>query len=277
MSKSIAVDTDDPDNQVIRLTMTFSVSSPIVVLPQLRVYLDTVAGAAELERVLLHRTDGKPLQVSARTVDLPAGVHVDVVPVREKETAPEGPEAVPGDVWLQTRVEADTSPGLYRGSLAVHTDHPDLPELELPTSVRVRPLIEARPDVVQLWVSPDEGRSRSALLRVQHNGSGTFSITGIEVGDPELIKVTRMDDGSSRLHNVRVDLVGAVEPADLDAASTIPVVIHTDDPEASTVRVAVRVARAPGSMPRRTGALHRPAARPRVLRIGPTPTPGGGS
>ncbi len=277
MSKSIAVDTDDPDHRVIRLTMTFTVSSPIVVLPQLRVYLDTVAGSAERERVLLHRTDGKPLKVSARTEDLPPGVHVGAVPVREKATAPETPEAVPGDVWLETRVDADTSPGLYRGRLVVHTDHPDLPELELPTSVRVRPLVEARPDVVQLWVSPEERGSRSALFRVQHNGGGTFSITDIEVGDPDLVKATRMDEGASRLHNVRVDLVGDVEPTALDAARGIPVVIHTDDPDAPTVQVTVRIARTPQSVSRRTGTLRRPMERPRVLRSSPTPTPGAGN
>ena len=245
LAKSVVVQTDAPGAEQLRLVVSFKVVTPIVVTPAHRVYLNTVEGQSQTERVLLHRNDGQPLRATLAAPALATGLSARILPF---DTAPvdpgRGPTAVAGDQWLEVSVDAVSGPMNHNGVIGLATDHPELPRLEVPLIVRVRPLIDVRPAMVQLWL-PDGGPDRtSALVRLSHAGRQSFEITAVEVADPSSITAQVVGTGARQIHSLRVALTDEVS-FDGDSVRTslrvltsesakpellVPVQIHARDP-----------------------------------------------
>jgi hypothetical protein len=241
ISKSIAVRTDSESLPRVYLRFSLEVRAPIIFQPGNRLVISTVEGQEKKKRVLLRRTDGEALEIlSAETGEQKLVVTTE--PVVEKEMTNDY-EAAPGDVWLELALPADAPIGHRRGNLRLSTNDPVAKSFDLPLVMRVRPLIEHRPDGVRLWTTPSRtGDGYSGFVTLSKNGEGVFSITGIDVSHPEFLSAVVVSSEAAKRQTVRVELVEGLAPEDVSSTIEGWIEITTDDPIRSKVDVPVLVA-----------------------------------
>jgi hypothetical protein len=268
-SKSINVVTDAEDARSLSLRFTVDVRAPIVARPAYRLSLTVITGTASSTGILLHRTDGKPLEIADLTLDHPDLV-VRARPVKEEPKATPVAEhvgdlwselasrtkkvqAAPGDVWIDLAVTSSAPPGTKTGTLRFTTNDPEAPTMSWPYTVRVRPLIEARPAEVRLWLS--EGRmhdGRSSIVNLNRTMEGEFAITGVEVSHPEVFNATPMSTAAASRQAVRVRVAEGLDRSEMAGRIKGSIRVLTDDAELAVVEIPVIVA------PTRALAVRRP-------------------
>ena len=198
-------------------------------------------GQETRERVLLRRADGEALEVlSAETGDPTLVVLTE--PVLKKERTKDY-EAAPGDVWLELVLPADSPIGSHTGKLRLSTNDPVASSFEVPFALRVRPLIEHRPDGVRLWPTPSRsGDGYSGFVNLNRIGKGSFTITGIDVSHPELFSAAAVSSEPAGRQTVRVELAESLGPEAISGTIDGWIEISTDDPVRSKLVVPVVVA-----------------------------------
>ena len=158
-------------------------------MPSNRLVISTLEGEEARKKFLLRRADGEALEILSADTGDPA-LKVVTEPVVKKERTNDY-EAAPGDVWLELVLPADSPIGSRTGKLRLSTNDPVAPSLEVPFAMRVRSLIEFRPEGIRLWPSPSRsGDGYSAFVNLNRNGPGNFTITGIEVSHPEIFSAS---------------------------------------------------------------------------------------
>jgi len=267
LSKSISVTTDAPDARNLHLRFNVNVRAPVVARPAFRFNLTAVTGSTASTRVLLHRTDGKPLAIHDLTLDEP-DLMVRARPVNAAgEPTPPPKDAAEmwtelatvtprfkgeaGDVWIDLAVKASAAPGTRSGTLRFKTNHPDAPEMRLPYLVRVRPVIEARPRTLRLWL-PEEGSQqvRSAIVSLRRADGGELTITEVEVSDPEVFAAAADSTAASPRQVVRASIVKGVDASKMTDILHGWIRVKTDDAQQPVVEIPVTVA---SRRPRGTG------------------------
>ena len=260
VSKSVTVTTDAPGAENLRLRFSVDVRRPIDGRPSLRLILNTIEGTGSSQRILLSRTDGEALairearspvdgvSVTVRPVEPAATQH----PVQAEETptpwgAPTPPEnrteGKPGDVWLEMETTATLPAGRYSNTLRLATNDPEAPVLDVPFTIRVRPLIDTRPAVVRLWTGPPStGEGRSVVATLQHTGGRSFKIMSIEVSHPEIITAQAYGSKAAVQQSVRIGLVDGLDAAVVGAGIEGWLRIATDDVERPLIEIPVLVA-----------------------------------
>ena len=270
-SKSINVVTDAEDARRLSLRFTVDVRAPIVARPSYRLSLTAVSGTASSAGILLHRTDGKPLEIADLRLDHPDLV-VRARPVRDEAEADATPvpaaagdlwselasrtkkiKAAAGDVWIDLAVRSSAPPGTTTGTVRFTTNDPDAPTMSWPYMVRVRPVIEARPAEVRLWLS--EGamhNGRSSIVNLSRTKKGEFAITGVEVSHPEVFNAAAVSTAAASRQAVRVTVAEGLDRNQLVERIKGSIRIYTDDVELAVVEIPVIVA------PTRALAVRRP-------------------
>jgi hypothetical protein len=241
ITKSITVQTDAPGLSNLILRFGVDIRSPIVFKPNNRLVISTVEGQEMRTRVLLQRTDGKALEILSADTGDPT-LRAVTEPVVKKEQR-DGQEAAPGDVWLELVLPADSPIGSRTGKLRLSTNDPVASSFEVPFAMRVRPLIEFRPDGVRLWPTPSRsGDGYSGFVRLNRIGEGSFKITGIAVSNPEIFSATAVSSEPARQQMVRVSLAEGLGPEAINGTIEGWIEISTDDPVRSKLVVPVIVA-----------------------------------
>jgi len=240
VSKSISVQTDAQLSRVINLRFTVDIKAAIKVKPRLRLNFTTLQGASVSRGILLHRTDGELLKVLGVETGDPALV-ASIVPIDEP-TKKEGYPAVAGDVWIEVAVDPKTSVGSRTGTARVLTNHPDLPQFDVPYSLRVRPLIEARPATVRLWLSGGSAEGNTMLLALRGNAGHEFSVTAIEVSHPEIFFASAGTNEELMQHRIRVGLVKGLDRESVKSSIEGSIRIRTDSPVRPVIDIPVLVA-----------------------------------
>jgi len=241
VTKSIAVRTDA--KSVLNLNLRFSVEvrAPIVFKPNSRLVISTVEGEEARKRVLLRRADGEALQILSADAGDPT-LSVITEPVVKKERTNDY-EAAPGDVWLELVLPADSPTGSRTGKLRLSTNDPIASSFEVPFAMRVRTLIEYRPDGVRLWPTPSRsGDGYSAFVNLNRNGEGSFTITGIDVSHPDVFSAAVVSSEPARRQTVRVELAEGLGPEAINGTIEGWIEINTDDPVRKKLEVPVVVA-----------------------------------
>jgi hypothetical protein len=152
-------------------------------------------------------------------------------------------EAAPGDVWLELVVPADSPIGHRTGTLRLSTNDPVAKSFELPVVMRVRALIEHRPQGVRLWATPSRtGEGYSGFVTLNGNGAGFFSITGINVSHPEVFSAAVVSSEAAKRQTVRVELAEGLGPEAISSTIEGWIEITTDHPIRSKIEVPVLVA-----------------------------------
>lgn len=239
LSKGVSVTTDAPGAQQLSLMMTFSVQPVIEVRPQARVTLQAVKGQGASQRLVLHRTDGQPLKVERFELDTAGLVQVTTEPV----SAPGEQGSMPGDVVVELSVPADAKDGNRGGRLSLFTNHPEQSEVVVPLQVRVRPLIEPRPERVQLWVDEGTPSGRSTSFRLSSNHEQAFTVTGIVSSHPELFTGTAVTTDARLLQTIQVSIAENADIAAMPAAVNGTLRVSSDDPKQPVVEVPVIVSK----------------------------------
>lgn len=241
VTKSIAVQTDAADLAMLNLRFSVDVRAPIVFKPNNRLAISTVEGEEARKRVLLRRADGEALEVLSVDTGDPT-LEAVAESVVKKESSDEI-EAGPGDVWLDLILPADSKIGSRTGKLRLSTNDPVASSLEVPFALRVRPLIEHRPDGVRLWPTPSRsGDGYSGFVNLTRVQGGSFTVTGIEVSHPEVFSASVVPSEPGQRQTVRVELVEGLGPEAIKATIEGWIEINTDDPVRSTLVVPVVVA-----------------------------------
>jgi hypothetical protein len=241
ITKSIAVRTDAADLAILNLRFSVDVRAPIVFRPNNRLFISTVEGQEARKRVLLRRADGETLEILSADTGDPTLVAV-TVPVVKKERTNDY-EAAPGDVWLELVLPADSPIGSRTGKLRLSTNDPIASSFEVPFAMRVRSLIEFRPDGVRLWPTPSRsGNGYSGFVNLNRNGQGSFMITGIDVSHPEVFSAAVVSSEPAQRQTVRVELTKDLGPEAIRGTIEGWIEISTDDPIRPKVEVPVVVA-----------------------------------
>ncbi len=259
VSKAINVSTDVPGSENLRLRFTVDVQMPIVAKPVFRFTLNTVHGSPAMERLLLSRTDGEPLTIRRTAVPLPeltvttqsvGEAAAPTEPVGDRDQTPwgmaephKGLKPAVGDVWVEIVAAPSLAAGLYSGEVKLATDDPAAPEIAIPYTVRVRPLIEARPEVVRVWTAQganDPGRS--AIVTLSRYGGRKFTVTSIEVSHPKVFTAVAYNSETSSQQSIRAGLVEGIDSETLRGSVEGWIRVSTDDPEMPQFEIPVLVA-----------------------------------
>jgi hypothetical protein len=228
VSKSVAVTTDSPDAQRVMLSVTFKSMPSVVVLPRPQMNLTGVFGDEPTATVIVRRPDGKKLEITGvessdkRLVLTTKRVTDEVVVGRSK--------AQPGDVLVIAALAPDVAPVSANGRFKLRTNHPEAESLDVIYSLRLRPVIEARPRQLRLLLQEGNSTNRTALFRIQHNRQGSFQLTAVEPSNPELFRAEMVDGAvKQQVHTVAVMLQDEVVPGSLDGRRMESIVLATDD------------------------------------------------
>lgn len=248
-TKSITVETNDPDRPALGLTFSVNVMTPVEVYPGFFVSLSGVIGGKIEQTLVLRRSDGKPLKV--QDIQNPAPqVKVEIEPVDAKNADPPSPDpraARSGDVRLRFRLAGDLKPGSINNRILIHTNHPEKPEIALPFNVYVQPAIRPVPDrlVLQAGTAATPGVVRVTLLSGAQKKFGLKSVT--LAGNWPGAETKPLTPGPNTAQVVEVRLGAGLAPG----VYTTVLVAETDLPEAPRVEVPVefRVPAAPAPLP----------------------------
>lgn len=280
MRKSITVTTDCQDAKIINLSFQFPIETMITVLPRPNLFSQFIVGDGKTERLLLHRNDGNKLEVSEVRYESDA-IDITVKPVNPDAKAPAGfKNPGPGDVWLIARAKNDAEPGHHSTKVWLTTNHPEMPELQVPVSFRIRPEISVYPQEVRLWVQRGGQGPKGTVFRLNHNRGTAFTIKEIRVEDPELLTAVEIAPKPDRMANIRLDVPDDFPYDSLGTAGKkTEIVVVTSEPEAREIRVPVTIMEHRAPAGRRSGGVAdlRPVdiQRRGLTRPAPTPLPTG--
>ncbi len=241
-SKSINVQTDAADARTLVLRLRATIDQPIVAKPRMFLIVTATEGEELRGGLLLHRADGVPLDIYSVSSGNP--LFKPRVEKVEKTKEFDGREGLPGDIWLEVVGDATLAAGTTKGTLRLETNHPDVSKLSIPYTMRVRPLITLRPDVVRMWpTSSTETVGRVAVVGLNRNDGIAFSITDIEVSHPDLFTVSAISTKAGQQQQIMVVLAENLASDDLVGSVDGRITIRTDDPRKPVIDVPVIVAR----------------------------------
>ena len=252
VSKSINIRTDSENARDLVLRFTADVEAPVLVKPFNRLVVNSLEGEEGSARVLLHRNDGQPLMVNGTTTGDPHLVARTAKVTEEPEAEQLG--GVPGDQWLELVVEPEAPVGTRAGTITLEINHPLVATLAVPYSIRVQPLIEARPGQIRLWTGAmSERRKNSVTVSLINNRGREFTFTGVEVSHPDLFSATAYGERSTQniLRVAVLDSAGGNDGPPVTVEGWVD--ISTDDPERPKLRLPVVVS---PSRPRRPVTSH---------------------
>lgn len=278
LSKSITVTTDAPGAESLRLSMVMDVYASILVKPKHSLYINTVVGSTQSNRVLLTRTDGQPLEVTVLEPD-GENYHVKAIPVAKPEKVDHNTQAKTGDVWIEATVTEVKKVTTRTYQIALKTNHPEVPEISIPLTLRVRSLIEARPAQVRLWVSENRRSGQNTIFRLTHNGGESFEAVQSTSSHPEIFVVETMTQGAGRSQQFKVGLVDDLDTEGIEFPVRGFVTVRTTSPTTPEVTVPVLVSKRADLGSRERFDRVRPSRSkqtPASLFARPTQTPGAG-
>ncbi len=229
ISKSIAVYTDSPEASRLTLSMSFKLVTAVRVFPTPRIRLNGVQGDAKTATLVFRRNDGEKLEITG-VESSDELVVVTVKPVEENVEIGRL-KAVPGDVILEASVAPGAGAVTSNGRLRVTTNHPDAEFIDVPFSLRIRPVIEAQPAQVRLILQDGNSAGRTTLFRLVHNLNGEFTLTEVKPSNPKIFRAQVVDgDAKQQVHAVAVILQDDITPGSLEGRLLESLTITTDDP-----------------------------------------------
>ena len=241
LSKSVSVATDAEDARGIYLRFTIDVHSPITAKPRFGVVVNGVEGEPASGRVLLHRVDGAELEIEdLETSNTSLAVLAEPVMERKKE---DDVTAEPGDVWIEVATDQKMAATRERGTITLETNDPMAPQLVIPYSLRILPVIQAQPEVVRLWPSAAKSsQGRTGQISMQRNREGEFAITSVEVSNPKVFSAKAVSTDAAAKQVVSISLADDLTREKMEGSIHGWIKIGTDDPERRSIEIPVIVA-----------------------------------
>jgi hypothetical protein len=203
----LSVHTNDPSNPVLQLRTKVIVGHILSAKPGYARW-NTVQG--EKEGVIgqtVWANDGAPFEVLR--VEAPPGVKTSFRSANDTELRPDAK----GSQWhVEASIDSKAPVGAITGFLEVVTTHPKQPNMRIPISGFVRPVMHSTPPTGELGAITPDGR-KSARFFVQNFATEKIEITGADsTVKGAKLEVTPIEDGRS----FNVDLI---LPASMPAGS----------------------------------------------------------
>jgi predicted nucleic acid-binding protein len=215
LTKTVSVSTDSPIARQLTLRLSLDVVSPIVVLPRPNMMLTATVGAETSDRILLRRSDGKPLKIEKMTVNIPDLLTLKTIEVKDTDEDYRRLQGQPGDLWLEATALPQKVTSSKSVQAVLHTNHPDQPELQLALVLRVREAVEALPTTVQIRVRDGRALGRQANATIRSNTNDMFEVTGVEVSHPEIFTADVLTKGERTAHTLRIQLAEGLDESTL--------------------------------------------------------------
>ena len=136
ITKSASLTTNDPQLRNTKIYLSMDVRPYIVVEPAPRLSLRGVVGDNIRQVLRIRPGDDQPLEITKVETNLGAAIDYNL-------SRKEGSQQYELEVLSKVNDQKIAS-----GFLTLHTDHPKKKELRIPVHVRIRPLLEARPNQV---------------------------------------------------------------------------------------------------------------------------------
>jgi len=237
----VTVTTDAKDARSITLRFTVESKATILFEPRPQFVVRAFEGEAAQSRILLRRGDGEKLEVhSVATGSEHLGTVIE--PVVKQERRGEI-EARPGDVWLDLVLSPEAPLGILSGQIQVTTNHPQAQSFGVQYIVRVRSVVETRPEGVRLWLLGDrDGEGASNFVRVIHNQPGHLKITSLDVSHPEFFTAEIFPTGAAGQQALRVKLAEGLTPEALGETIEAWLEIGTDVQPGVKIELPVLIA-----------------------------------
>ncbi len=253
LTKVVTVTTDDPVAKTIQLKMSFDVKPAIEVKPEARPQLEAIEGGTASKTLVLHRVDGKPLEVTRIDTGSPKLLTVTSRPATKKDRKL---GAVEGDVVLEIRSKELSGFTQRTQILTLHTNHPKLETMRLPVRIRVKPVIAAMPAQVRLWApAGEEARDLVSVVTVLSNTGKPFTITAVESSHPDVVTAEVKGKGSATRHTIALHVPAKVVSGIGLGTKRATLTIRTDNARKPVLEVPVLIARRrkpkrfPGAVP----------------------------
>ncbi len=180
LAKTITVVSNDPVNPRLTLTIKVKVEPHIAVHPGYAryIYVQTLdPGTVAQTLWALDDKDFKVLGVKSPYRFVTATFH-------EATEAERRPEAT-GRQWrIEMTIQPDADVGPLREFLVVKTSHPKQPEVRIPISGFVRPLIHVTPQVADFGAIQLDDQPHEVALTLVNFGEDAITIEGVESGAP---------------------------------------------------------------------------------------------
>lgn len=245
LSKSVTVHTDQLGVEDLRLFFKFEVEAPILVRPHPGLSLTGVEMQQIQAKVVLHRSDGKRLELSDPHSDLPMKLSLAIRPVTAAELGDARLGAQPGDLVLAATAPPQPAVEHQMGKVTVTTNDPDRPRLELPVSVWIRDAIIVRPAGLTLQLTPAGVRGQRSVVRLSSPVRRPFKVTTVGVSRPDLIAVEVDSEVPKLSHVLRVELAEGVDPSRVHEAVDITLKVSTTEPARPSLEIPVTIVPVP--------------------------------
>lgn len=234
------LETNDPRRPQINLTFNFDVRAQLEIKPAPYVNLFGVQGDTLEQVIVIRRTDGEKLEVPEITVSDPRVEYgKEIVTDATADRTPGPAAAKAGDVRLRFKVKP-SAPGVPAssgaGTVRVKTNHPAKPEVTLPLSISVQPVLRPVPPVLNVHRLPGV---ESAVGRVSlaHGANRAFRATGVELkGDLAGCTAKVLNEGPAAVQVIEVTSSG---PPPAAGVHTGTAVVATDQALMPTIEVPV--------------------------------------
>lgn len=173
IAKSITVFTTDPDNARFNLTIKANVKMQIESKPGYARMIVVQGEPTEPMRQWLWTWDGPPLEVTGVRSPIPS-LSASFRLATEEERRSEGAQRQ----WLVDLELADDAPvGPVAGNVLVQTNHPEQPELKIPVSGFVRPVVSVKPRTAD-FERIELTEPVKTLLEIKNLGSDDVAVLG---------------------------------------------------------------------------------------------------
>jgi hypothetical protein len=214
---------------------------PVAQYPPGTIALPTTIGDKATATVTFRRDDGQPLEIAlADSVVPPPGVEVRFERVEAADPAAPGIPggSKPGDVKATLSFGPVDAATQQNASLALKTNHPARPTVNLPLWIRVAAPLEPYPPTVSIVA---QGGAVAAYGRVDLRASGAqqFEVTGLAVeGDLPGATVRSLNPGMAGVHPVEIAVTG---PALTPGVHLGRLIVNTSHPKVPRLEVPVRL------------------------------------
>lgn len=201
LAKSVKVYTNDTANPVLLLTLKADVRRLVEARPDYLRFRHTVGEPAPTIAVTVWAPDRPRLQVEGVTSPFP---YLRAL-AREASAETRLPD-VTGRQWrLEFTLAADAPLGGAADEVVVRTDHPREPELRLPVSIHVQPVVEVIPAALELGeLAP--GTQRTWVLEVRNHATADIPVHGVQSDLPAVTATVEPVEGQEgRLWDLTVE------------------------------------------------------------------------
>jgi len=231
ISKGVTVLSNDPTNPRVVLTIHADVQADVLLAPTYARILQVQTLDAAKTKVRLWCEDGTALEIR--------GVHPPKPWIQASAHRAEAAELdadKPGPQWIvEVALTGDAPLGPLGESIALDTNHPRQPVVELPLSGFVRPLLAAVPEVADYGtLGPGANKSRF-VLKLFNFGKGDVTVTSA-TSDLKFLSVSVSPEDRGRRFRIQLDLAADAPKGKFEGKLRI----ETSSPVMPLIEVPVR-------------------------------------